>query len=721
MSINKPVVICACFAASTFAASPLTNFSRPLSFEPNRGQTDLQVEFLAHGLNYNVFFSNGNAVMVAGHDVVRMTPVGANRAARGEPVDPLPGISNYFIGNDPAKWRTNVPTYAKVRYSGVYPGVDLIYYGNQRQLEYDFILQPGADPRAVVLNFESKTPPKLNSDGELVLHTSSGNLTLHKPIAYQEIGGKRQSVECAYVQTRGRLRFSVGAYDATKTLVIDPVIVYSTYLGGSGTRGAGGDTGNGIAVDGSGNAYVAGSTMSDDFPTKDPLQARNANQSSAFVTKFDAAGTGLVYSTYLGSPSGSGATGIAVDKDGEAYVTGGVFGSDFPTNNAFQSKNNCSGDCENAFVTKLAASGAALVFSTYLGGSGPSSAAGIAVGPAGGAYVTGSTQSTDFPTKNAFQSKNNASYGTAFVTKFSPAGDALIYSTYLGGSGSDAGTAIAVEGESAYVTGLTYSTDFPLEHPFQDTNKAYGIGSTAFITKLAVDGSSLVYSTYLGGSGCANSNDEEAFGDEGYGIAVDGKGEAYVVGSTGSPDFPIKNALLNTLPACGPSGFVTKLDAAGTSLVYSTFLGGSGVSYGCDEFLCTVGDWATAVAVDIDGNAYITGQTISTDFPIKDAFDRKVDRGQPNGAYNAFITKFCPIGSLLYSSYLGGSGGGGSNGTPALVGDGGRGVAVDSSGSAYVTGFASSTDFPTKNAFQSTNKAAEINSQNAFVTKVTPR
>ncbi len=701
--------------------SPLTNLSRPLSFEPNRGQADQQVEFLAHGLNYKLFVSQGEAVIIAGHEVVRMQPVAANRATRGELIDPLPGISNYFIGNDPAKWRTNVPTYSRVRYASVYPGIDLIYYGNQRQLEYDFVVQPGGDPRRIALVFESKTAPALNSDGELVLHTSSGDLTWHKPVAYQEIGGKREAVHCAYLRKGKRLAFEVGAYDRTKPLVIDPVIVYSTYLGGSYRCCVGnGDSATAIAVDSEGHAYVTGTTIADDFPTEKPLQGNNANHSSAFVTKFDAAGSALVYSTYLGGSGSAQGSGIAVDKCGEAFITG-FAGVGFPTTkNAFQAPDKCTGGCANAFVAKLGPKGAALIYSTYLGGSGGpnrigDTGNGIAVDSSGNAYITGAAGSTDFPTKNAFQSKNHCTGCTnAFVTKFSAAGDALTYSTYVGGSGAgvgDNGTGIAVDGEgSAYVTGVTFSTDFPLEHPFQPTNNGVAnFTSNAFVTKLAPAGNTLVYSTYLGGSGGFYEDQGHYFvGDGGAGIALDGHGHAHVAGFTSSTDFPTKNAFEPTLEAISDA-FVTKLSSDGQTLVFSTYLGGSGNRFlNFEEEEVPIGDAGTGIAIDAAGDTYITGYTYSKDFPLKAAF-QSTNPGYPNVASVAFVTKLCPAGTLLYSSYLGGS--------APFGGDGGLGIAADGSGNAYLAGSASSTDFPTKDPFQKTNKG----STNGFVTKVSAK
>ena len=343
--------------------------------------------------------------------------------------------ANYFIGNDPDKWRTNVPTYAKVQYQDVYPGVDLVYYGNQRQLEYDLVVGPGADPAAIALSFEGVKGLRIDAQGDLVLDTPGGEVRQHKPLVYQEVDGVRREIAGAYVLNAERqVGFQVAAYDASQPLIIDPVLVYSTYLGG------GGGGGHGIAVDASGNAYVTGFTASTDFPTASPFQGTFGGLILiAFVTQLDAAGSALVYSTYLG---GSGfivfdqGTGIAVDASGNAYVTGNTNSTDFPTASPFQPAFGGGSFPGDAFVTKFNAAGSALVYSSYLGGTGTDAGQDIALDTAGNAYVSGVTDSTDFPTASPFQAANAGS-DDAFVTKFNAAGSDLVYSTYLGGSGDE--------------------------------------------------------------------------------------------------------------------------------------------------------------------------------------------------------------------------------------------------------------------------------------------
>jgi hypothetical protein len=706
----------------------IADYTRSLSFEPNRGQTDKQVDFLAHGSGYRLFLSHAEAAMALDRGVtVRMRPVGADPSTSAHAIDRQASKSNYFIGNVPEKWHTDVPNYTKVRYSAVYPGVDLVYYGTQRQLEYDFVLSPGADPGRISLEFQGPTQTTLDSEGDLVMHTAAGDLRWHKPIAYQNVNGNRKVVACDYAHTApNRLGFGLAAYDRTKPLIIDPVLVYSTYLGGSGNLNAFGlnfgDKGLGVAVDLRGNAYVTGSTVSSDFPTKNAFQNNNAgNQgnSNAFVTKFDAAGR-LVYSTYLGGSGflgpdesfvGDQGNGIAVDRHGNAYVTGSTGSLDFPLKNAFQKSGGTTVSCipcSTGFVTKLDPAGSQLVFSKYLGGSGNGASDGdagygIAVDIHQNVYVTGVTASSDFPTENAFQSTNRGApqFANAFATKFNATGTALIYSTYLGGSGGsglDRGNGIAVDAQgNAYVIGTAHSSDFPTANAFQDQLK--GSFGNAFLTKFNAAGSGLVYSTYLGGSG-----NGQGYGDTGSGIAVDRHGSAYVTGQTTSIDFPTQNAFQKKLNSPNGNAFVTKFGPAGTAPVYSTYLGGSSTQFG---------DWGLSVAVNAVGEAFVTGVTRSTDFPTKDAF-------QPayGGSGDAFVTKIDAAGcALVYSSFLGGSSLDGP-GDAVNLAPCSNCIALDKHGNAYVVGTTSSSDFPTKSAFQ---EALGTLAGNAFVTKISAK
>jgi Bacterial Ig-like domain (group 3)/Beta-propeller repeat len=657
----------------------------PLSFEANHGQTDSRVKFLSRTGGYSLFLTGDEAVLtlsggkanthkakIAGTartlqsgmaapksgGVLRMKLRNANPAAKVTGMDELAGTSNYFIGNDPTKWRTNVPTYAKVKYEGIYSGIDLVYYGNHRQLEYDFIVAPGADPRRIAFDVRGAKRIRQDAHGDLVLNVGEGEIRWHKPLVYQEKDGARQVVAAHYAITdKNRVGFELAKYDAGRPLYIDP-LVYSTYVGGSGA-----DQGNGIAVDSAGSAYVTGWTTSTDFPTKNPLQPSYGGSGDAFVAKLNPAGSALLYSTYLGGSRSDHAYGIAVDSSGNAYVAGYTSSTDFPTMNPLQP---ALYGYEDAFVTEINPTGSALVYSTYLGGSGSDHAYGIAVDSSGNAYVTGITQSTNFPvTPGAIQpacgGADNCASGDAFVTEINPTGSALVYSTYLGGSGGDGGQGIAVDGAGyAYVTGYTSSTDFPTTNALQPT---YGGNIDAFVSKLDPTGSALVYSTYLGGTST----------DWGYGIAVDSAGDTYVTGITYSSHFPTKNPL-QPINHGKYDAFVSKLNPTGSALVYSTYLGGR------------LSDFGYSIAVDSAGSAYVTGNTESTNFPTKNAL-------QPafGGSIDAFVAKISPAGSaLVYSTYLGGS-----------TTDSGSGIAVDSSGDAYVTGLTYSSDFPTTlGAFQ---------------------
>ncbi len=682
----------------------------PLNFEVNLGQTDEQVKFLSRGNGYSLFLTPTEAVLAlstpqgksssVSHrptvkpqptaktttNVLRMQLLGSNCKPQVSWLEQLPGKVNYFLDNDPKQWHTNIPTYAKVQYQQVYPGVDMVYYGNQRQLEYNFVIAPGTDPNTIKLALLGADNLEVDAQGNLVLHTTGGQIQLYKPLFYQEVDGVRQAILGGYVlQDQHVVRFRVEGYNPIRPLIIDPVLAYSTFLGGSG-----GDNGLGIAVDQKGNAYVTGNTFAPDFPTKNPLQPTSGGgNEDAFVAKLNPEGSALVYSTYLGGSSNDVGDGIAVDAKSNAYVTGTTSSTDFPTENPLQPTSG--GGNEDAFVAKLNPEGSALVYSTYLGGSLSDYGYGIAVNVIGNAYVTGVTYSTDFPTENPLQPTSGGGNEDAFVAKLNPEGSALVYSTYLGGSGSEGevgklGSGIAVDTKgNAYVTGSTSSTDFPTKNPLQPTYG--GRNYDAFVAKLNPEGSFLIYSTYLGGS----------LSDYGSGIAVDAKDNAYVTGLTNSTNFPTKNPLQPTLGGEPGNAFVAKLNPEGSFLIYSTYLGGSR------------GDYGQSIAVDAKGNVYVTGTTSSTDFPTKNPLQPPFDR------YNtdAFVAKLNPEGSaLVYSTHLGGG-----------RFDFGYAIAVDTKANAYVTGSTSSTDFLTKNPLQPTFSGSFQGGNtpfNAFVTKITP-
>jgi hypothetical protein len=586
------VIICLAFMSDLSSAAPQmaadvkarvqANYNKlPLSFEANQGQTDAQVEFLSRGNGDTLFLTPTEAVLhlkkAPENDeaVLRMQMVGASPSPRILGQEALPGRVNYLIGKDPASWRTNIPTYGKVAYEDVYPGVDLVYYGNQRHLEYDFVVAPGADPRQVKLAFKGTSHIEVNPEGELVLQMANGTIRMHKRVLiYQEIDGARKPIGGGYVLKAGQtIGFQVAAYDAAHPLIINPVLVYSSYLSGK-TR-----WGNDIAVNPRGQAYVTGMNKSPDFPDVSAPQPRSrgsgADDNDVFIAKLNRQGSALVYSTYLGGSGGDIGYSIAVDPRGQAVVTGKTGSSDFPIKNAMQpvfgGPGGFAGDAGDAFVAQLSADGSALNYSTYLGGELHDMGRGIAVDQLGRAYVTGYTESPNFPTRNALQpAVLGYNRSDAFVAQFTVNG-ALRYSTYLGGSEGDIGYSIAVDPRGqAYVTGVTdSSSDFPIRNAVQPT---FGGEFDAFVAKLSADGGTLRYATYLGGN-------EEDFGDS---IAVDPRGQAYVTGRTNSTDFPTKNAVQLV---CGDHGgdadnvfflntFVAQFSADGSALRYSTCLRG---------------------------------------------------------------------------------------------------------------------------------------------------
>ena len=635
-----------------------TMLKLPLSFIENRGQSPEEVEFVVKTSGQTVFFTPSEVVFsLSGGDnssVVRLAFEGSEPVAiAGE--DPLSGKANFFIGNDSAGWETDIPTYGAIRYKDLYPGVDLVFKGREGYLKHELVVSPGADPAQIVMTYSGQDNLSLMEDGSVQLRTAAGNLTDSAPVCYQEIDGRRDMVEGGYrLVGENKIGFEVGDYDQSHSLVIDPALVYSTYLGGSSR-----DSGIGIAVDGSGNAYITGETDSTNFPTKNPIQASYAGDYDAFIAKIDVDGSALVYSTYFGGSSYDFGYDIAVDGSGNAYITGETYSANFPTKNPIQAS---YAGVRDAFVAKIDVDGSALVYSTYFGGSSYDFGYDIAVDGSGNAYITGETDSTNFPTKNPIQ-ESMAGLRDAFVAKIDADGAALVYSTYLGGNSHDYGSGIAVDGSgNAYITGYTFSDDFPTKNPIQESKAG---DYDAFVAKIDADGSALVYSTYLGGSGS----------DHGSSIALDGSGNAYIIGQTDSTNFPTKNPIQESMAGLR-NAFVAKIDADGSALVYSTYLGG--ISY----------DYGNGIAVDGSGNAYIIGYTTSDNFPIKDPIqESKV------GDWDAFVAKIDADGSaLVYSTYLGGS-----------SRDFGNGIAVDGSGNAYITGETSSANFPTKDPIQASN------------------
>jgi hypothetical protein len=746
----------------------------PLSFEANQGQTDPHVKFLSRGRGYELFLTSRQAVLALGTarstdggalhgqdkspephknaaspEVLRMELLGANPSPEISGIDELAGRSNYFLGNDPQKWRTNIPNYAKVLYRDVYPGVDLVYYGNQRQMEYDWVAAPGADLSKIRFSIQGAEGVSANAQGDLVIRLGSGEVELRKPVIYQVVSLGLPASERRYVNGRfvvlapkaaqraseeGRSEFAVGfevaAYDSAKYLILDPTLTYSTYLGGNNDSAA-----LAIVVDPAGNAYVAGGTIATNFPTTAGAYATafagapvscgapfTFECGDVFVTKFNSAGTAQVYSTYLGGSDRDFASGIALDSSFNAYITGTTHSTNYPTTaGAFQGTLVAN---KGAFVTKLDPTGA-LAYSTYLSspvvGDYGVDGGGIALNGSN-AIVTGDTNSANFPTtSNAYQT--SLSSGTcggspchdAFVAEFGSTG-ALVYSTYLGGNSEDVGRGVAVDSLGRFVVaGATASTNFPTLNAYQPT---FGGGGTscssslivcgdAFVTVInpAISGTSaLAYSTYLGGSG----------EDGAVGVSIGpSDGKIYITGGTDSSNFPVTTGAVQQTFGGGSAGcltaglacgdaFVAKLDPTqpGTaSLVYSTYLGGTG------------DDLGLGIAVDTTGNAHVTGLTNAADFPhTADALYSYAGGTNPCSAGaicgDAFVTKLNFSGSVvIYSTFLGGTGD-----------DAGAGIGLDSSGNAYIAGGTGSSPFPTTTGAYSTTCAASCSGgMDAFV------
>lgn len=676
----------------------------PLIFEQNQGQVDSRVKFLARGNGYSLFLTGDSAVLklYAGqqYSVLSMALVNADSRAQIQGTEQLPGKSNYLIGNDPAKWHRNISQFARVRYANVYPGIDLVFYGSRGRLEYDFEVAPGGDARRVGLGFQGSKDVSIDDNGDVVLAFASGDVRLQAPHFYQKVGLEERPVKGRF-ERRGKneIGFALGEYDHSRALVIDPILSYSTYLGGSGNEACSVILGTGtplsgcpgVAVDTASNAYIAGSTTSTDFPTVSPYQSSEKGTANIFIAKFNAAANTLLFSTYLGGSGTDYPAGVAVDEGFDVLVAGTTDSTNFPTsvssstsNAAFQATPVSAGN--HVFVSELDPTGQILKYSTYLSGNGVDKASGLAVDSVGNAYVTGTTTSTNTPPSSSFPATLGAVQTSSratnqfFLTKVSPtlSGVASVpYSTYIGGSspsnGETLGGGVAVDPSlNVYITGGTNFTDMPTLNAYQ----ASLVGTVnAFVTKInpaAVSGSQLLYSTYLGGSGQ----------DIGYGIAADSS-NAYVTGSTTSSNFPAAGSGVyqSTYGGGASDAFLAKLTnpvSTGTTpglvtLSYSTFIGGSGADAGL------------AVAVDTIQGARITGWTNSTNIPL---LNNSIETS-PGAGNHAFVARIDTSATTStapghYFTYLGGTGN-----------DYGTGIAVDLQSASYVAGETSSPNLLT--------------------------
>lgn len=658
--------------------------SAPLSFEPNAGQAPAGVQFVARSRGLSVLLEGGDAVLgmagPGGTARLRMHLDGANRSAGVEGVDPLPGVANYLVGRDTSRWLTNIPSFAKIRYRDVYPGIDAVYYGRDGELEHDFVVRPGADPSRIRMLFEGAAAVRLESDGSLAAVVDGLRVTWRQPVLYQMLGGRKTRVEGHYRISGNAVAFDVANYDRQVDLVIDPVVAYVSYFGRSSA-----DAGGRMVVDSAGNAYTAGMTFDAFFPvTAGAPSVSKGNFGDILITKFNPSGTQVVYSTHIGGANAEGATAIAVDGSGNIYLTGTSNSDDYPVSpravKGLLQPPGALNDPMDCVVTKINAAGNAILYSTYFGGSKNDTCTAIATDADGNAYVTGYTSSTSIPVSDEAPQRAPRGGAEGFLFKLNPDATGFVYSTMFGGGRDDGGLSVAVDAAgNAYVAGFTNSNfGFPitsgaLQTAWGGTRSLAGTGD-AFILKMNPAGNQFVYSTFLGGD-----RDDAAFS-----IAVDQQGNAYVAGNTSSSNFRTTEGAYqrenkggggnNRFP--GGDAWVAKLNPAGNALIYSTLIGGAR------------DDWATSLAVDSAGNAYVAGSTLSADFPVsQDAYQSRYGGAAavsrfPTG--DAFLAQINPAGTALtYSTYLGGSGD-----------EIGFGVALDRVGGVYVSGTTLSANLP---------------------------
>ncbi len=701
----------------------------PLTFEANRGQSSNEVRYLSHAAGQLLLLETDGAVLriaaaqrgsagaketVFRHDDLGIHFVNANPNAEIVPLDEQQGKSNYLLGNDPAKWRTNLENYSRVRYSSLYPGVDLIFYGNASRLEHDFIVAPGANYRSIALQLTGSRKIRLERNGGVNVELANNTVRFSAPKIYQMVDGREVEVKGGYTLKKNLLAFHVGPHDASLPLVIDPVLSYSTYLAGSASEGAAG-----IALDPNGNVYVTGYTFSTDFPTQNPFQPACDNCSNGpdvFVTKLNPTGTGLVYSTYLGGSGYDQAYSIAVDDSGHAIVGGETTSTDFPLHNATQTSLQINETV--GFVTSLSKDGTTLNFSTYLGGSSTGLVSSVVADSQANVYVMGSTSSPDFPIKpatNVIGAPPGNGANDLFVAKFAWYGT-LLFATTIGPNPQQlqqpfgslfsplSGRLIAVDAnQDVYISGGTgpgfLVTPGAFQTSYTGPTPDCGSCTMGFVAELKPDGSAFVFASYLGGSG----------GDQVTAIALDASRNIYLTGNTNSTNFPVTSgAFQPTFPA-GTSGspccetFVTKMNPTGSALVYSSFLGAPN-SYGQS--------YASGIAIDAAGEAFVTGSTGSSTFPLLNPLQTTLPTGNPIDPYATYLTKFNAEGTaILFSTFFSGS-----------IGSNSAGVAVSAvnPNDVYVVGNSYDTNLPTTpGAFQTSVPAPPPNTEadHVYVTK----
>ena len=637
----------------------------PFYFIPNHGQIDSKVKYYLIHNRDTVYLTEDEVVYSVKDQILRLKFIDSNHdvnlKGREEDVSRI----NYYTGNNPGKWRTGIPVYKKVVYEDLYDGIDLIYKGSDDRLKYEFVVRPGADYKKIQLAWSDKANLRIDDGGNLVIDGPYGGIKEERPYIYQDIDGKRVEIEGRFkIEGKGDknniLNFEVEKYDVASPLIIDPFLQFSSYLGGSDI-----EEGFGIVVDASGSIYIAGYTKSTDFPTENPFKDINSGEEDVFISRFapDGETYKLSYSTFLGGTKSEECQGIAVDASGNIYITGFTSSIDFPTaGNPYQSTK--IGEEDDVFYTRLSSDGQ-LSASTYIGGTKKDVGNDIAVDASSNVYITGKTESTDFPTSSSAYQKANAGEIDAFILKISGDGKGLLYSTYIGGKHDDKAKAIAItEDGSAYVTGNTFSQNFPIQEAYQDTcgGCKTGLYTDAFIVRLSSDGDDIIYSTFLGGKNL----------DYGEDIWIDTEGAIYVTGYTTSANFPVLTPYQNNNRG-KEDAFITKFSPAGDKIIYSTFLGG------------TLNDRGKAFSIDSSGYAYVTGRTASPDFPVLYPF-----QDSNKGEDDAFLTMLSPAGNAInFSTFMGGE-----------YSDQGMAIAIDPDKTLYILGDTLSEDFPTLNPYQ---------------------
>ena len=627
-------------------AVPTSTPVLPLVFEPNRGQAASEFEYIARTQQGTVLVAKTGVLLLSasGEQPVRMTIAGA-RPTESQPLDQQTATSNYLVG-DRSQWKSGIPHFGKIKYADVYPGIDIVYYGTGQQLEYDFVVSPGRTFQNIELTFEGARKLRTDKGGNLLIDTDGQTLRQLRPRVYQEIAGVRKEIAGSYrIKRGGRVQFDIGKYDRGRELIIDPVVQFAAYVGREGH-----DSAVSVTTDAAGNVYVAGSTNSTQLSTSGVFQDTRAADADAYIAKFSASGI-LQFLTYFGGNAFDTGLAVGVDSAGSPYLAGVTLSTNLPASNGAL---RAFGGVEDGFVAKFTSNGSRLLWATYVGGSLTDWLSDMDIDSEGGAWVTGWTRSTDFPTRGAFQGASAGGGGDVFITRVAASGESFTYSTFFGAEGRDLGSGIAVDPQGmVHVTGATSSNALPSGVAAR-TPIAGGLD--AFVAKLNPRTNEVVYGRVLGGAG-------EDFGTR---VAADAAGNSYVIGYTASPAFPVTRGSAQSTFGGNNDIFVAKVNGATGVTEYATFLGGNG------------DDWSGGIAVDSAGSAYASGWTNSENFPMRNPIQEAYSGGDgpANQRFDAVVARLSPGGdTLLYSTYYGGTGE-----------DKAYGLTLDASGSVILTG-----------------------------------